>query len=207
MKPEEIMKLDWQKTQGLMPAIIQDNQTSEVLMFAYMSIEALEQTLASKKVTLYSRSKQRLWIKGETSGNYLQLVQVIADCDKDSLLVLVEPAGPTCHTGNTSCFNYLGNYGMGFLGKLEQVIFKRYQDKPIHSYTTELFNSGIQRMAQKVGEEAVETLLAATSGDKKATVSETADLLYHLLTLLRSCDISLADVTRELSARSKITSV
>jgi phosphoribosyl-AMP cyclohydrolase / phosphoribosyl-ATP pyrophosphohydrolase len=202
MNQEMIAELAWEKMQNLIPVVIQHYQTLQVLMLGYMDIAALQQTIHSGRVTFYSRSKQRLWIKGEMSGNYLNLIKILPDCDNDSLLMLVDPVGSSCHKGNDSCFNDSDNCNKNFFGKLESIIDKRYQDKPDNSYTTQLFNAGLQRIVQKVGEEAIETILAATSGNKQQTISETADLLYHLLVLLRCCGITLAQVNLELMQRS-----
>jgi phosphoribosyl-ATP pyrophosphohydrolase/phosphoribosyl-AMP cyclohydrolase len=192
--------LDWNKGQGLLPAIIQDAQTRQVLMLGYMNAAALKQTLATRRVTFFSRSKNRLWVKGETSGHVLQLVDVFADCDNDALLMLALPAGPTCHRGTPSCFGDETAPGLGFLAQLERTINQRSNDGDDTSYTRRLLDAGVKRIAQKVGEEGVETALAATAGDAIELANESADLLYHLLVLLRAKGLSLdapLDVLRQ----------
>jgi phosphoribosyl-ATP pyrophosphohydrolase/phosphoribosyl-AMP cyclohydrolase len=168
---------------NLIPAIIQDNNTQQVLMLGYMNQEAYDQTLSTQQVTFYSRSKQRLWVKGETSGNYLTLVSMTLDCDQDTLLVKVIPKGPACHLNTTSCFGDQGAQGVGFLAYLEQVIIKRMQENPEGSYTAKLMQEGVLRLAQKVGEEGVEVALAAVAEQDKLC-DEMADLWYHALMLL-----------------------
>lgn len=197
-----VEQLDWQKVDNLIPTIIQDAKTLQVLMLGYMDKSALQQTLTTKQVTFYSRSKQRLWIKGETSGNFLSLIEIIPDCDNDTLLLLVDPAGPCCHLETTSCFDSGGTTAIGFIAKLETIIQQRHRDMPEDSYTTKLFSAGVQRMAQKVGEEGVEVALAAVSGDKKHITAEAGDLLYHLLVLLRGADIELSQVVADLEQRA-----
>jgi phosphoribosyl-ATP pyrophosphohydrolase/phosphoribosyl-AMP cyclohydrolase len=187
-----LTNLDWTKGDGLLPAIVQDAQTQQVLMLGYMNADALQQTLATCRVTFFSRSKKRLWVKGETSGHGLQLVDVLADCDNDALLVLARPAGPTCHRGTCSCFGEEGATGAGFLVQLERTIDRRIRGGNAASYTRRLFEAGVKRVAQKVGEEGVETALAATAGDEAELANESADLLYHLLVLLRTKGLSLA---------------
>jgi phosphoribosyl-AMP cyclohydrolase / phosphoribosyl-ATP pyrophosphohydrolase len=204
MTPEQITQLDWNKGAGLIPAIAQDARTGKVLMLGYMNREALLKTLSSKQVTFYSRSKQRLWTKGETSGNVLQLVRIEQDCDNDSLLVLADPVGPTCHTGAASCFgdeDFTVAERLSFLAKLEDVIAQRIADKPDGSYTARMWAQGPTRMAQKVGEEGVEVALAAVTQDDGRLLSEAADLLYHLALILKSRSLSLAQVVRELEQR------
>ncbi len=197
--------LDWNKDgSGLLPAIVQDYQTGRVLMLGYMNADALAKTVSSKQVTFYSRSKQRLWTKGETSGHVLQLEDIHIDCDNDTLLITAHPIGPTCHTGTLTCF---GNEPLtvaerlGFLGKLEAVIAQRIAEQPEGSYTARIWESGITRMAQKVGEEGVEVALAAVTQGDERLVSESADLLYHLALVLKSRNLSLANVVRELEQR------
>ena len=190
--------LDWDKVGGLMPAIVQDAATLRVLMLGYMDRAALDSTLQGGKVTFFSRSKQRLWTKGETSGNHLDLVDVRTDCDADTLLVTVRPHGPTCHTGNTSCF---GDAPGQFLGALDALVGQRERERPEGSYTTALFDKGTRRIAQKVGEEGVETALAAVAQDDAALLGEAADLLYHLTVLLRVRGLSLEDARRVLQLR------
>ncbi|MBP7898955.1 bifunctional phosphoribosyl-AMP cyclohydrolase/phosphoribosyl-ATP diphosphatase HisIE [Candidatus Gracilibacteria bacterium] len=194
-------KLNFQKGQGLVAAVVQDNETREVLMMAYMNEASIKKTLASKNVTFFSRSRNTLWTKGETSGNFLKLVSMYSDCDGDSLVVFASPVGPTCHTGTRSCFiPPEGNDN--FLTKLQAIIFKRKKEMPKGSYTTELFESGLARITQKVGEEAIEVVIAAND-TKKKLVSESADLLYHLLVLLAQKGTSIEEVTTELSRRHK----
>jgi len=195
--------LAWEKSEGLLPAIVQDAFDGRVLMQAFMNREALENSLASGRVTFWSRSRQGLWTKGETSGNFLQLVAIHADCDRDSLLVLAKPHGPTCHRGSDSCFDdeAVVRPGLAFLSQLERLIEQRDRERPEDSYTTRLLNEGTRRIAQKVGEEGVETALAATSGDDEELCNETADLLYHLLVLLRARGLTLEHVTATLADR------
>lgn len=198
-------KLDWGKGEaGLLPAIVQDANTGRVLMLGYMNRDALHKTLDTKQVTFFSRSKQRLWTKGETSGHVLQLIDVLADCDNDTLLVLADPIGPTCHTGTTSCFGdevTTKAERLAFLARLESVIAQRIADKPEGSYTARIWAQGPTRMAQKVGEEGVEVALAAVTQANDRLVSETADLLYHLALLLKSRNLSLMDAVQELEQR------
>ena len=190
--------LAWDKQGGLLPAIVQDAVTQRMLMLGYMDRAALEATLASGRVTFYSRSRARLWVKGETSGNALELVSIAADCDNDSLLVQARPQGPTCHRGTVSCF---ADAPGDFLAELDALIAKRHDDRPQGSYTTQLFDAGIRRIAQKVGEEGVETALAAVVQDDAALLGEAADLIYHLTVLLRARGLGLHDVTAVLRAR------
>jgi phosphoribosyl-ATP pyrophosphohydrolase/phosphoribosyl-AMP cyclohydrolase len=194
-------KLDWSKGGGLLPAVIQHSRSGAVLMLGYMSREALVQTQQSGKVTFFSRSKQRLWTKGETSGNFLLFKAVFADCDSDALVVHAEPKGPTCHLGSASCFGDASAPPLAFLAELDALVCERERDRPVGSYTTRLFESGVRRIAQKVGEEGVEAALSAVAEDKQALVGEAADLLFHLLVLLRARDASLADVAAALAAR------
>ncbi len=194
-------QLDWDKQAGLMPAVVQDADTLQVLMLGYMNAEALKQTLASQQVTFYSRSKQRLWTKGETSGNTLQLIDIMPDCDNDTLLVRAKPTGPSCHLNNTSCFGTLDAPGVGFLSKLAGTIAQRHETRPEKSYTTTLFEAGVKRIAQKVGEEGVEVALAAMTDSREELTAEAADLLYHLLVLLKAKDIPLSDVMSLLQSR------
>lgn len=206
MTIDNIEKLDWSKSDGLMPAIVQDSRSGAVLMFGYMNREALRVTLERGRVTFFSRSKQRLWEKGETSGHYLNVVDISADCDADTLLILADPQGPTCHKGTPSCFADRPTFtseSLAFLGELETIIGQRLTEKPESSYTARLFAAGRARMAQKVGEEGVEVALAAVGTDDAGIVNETADLLYHLLLLLKSRNLSLGHVVRELESRHK----
>lgn len=193
--------LDWQKGDGLLPAIIQDADTQQVLMLGYMNAAALEQTVATKRVTFFSRSKNRLWIKGETSGHFLDFVSVDADCDADALLVRARPNGPTCHRGTCSCFGEGGASGVGFLAELERTVVQRMAANDEKSYTAKLVRGGVKRIAQKVGEEGVETALAATTGDNAELTNEAADLLFHLIVLLRAKGLTLGDALAVLEKR------
>ncbi len=186
---------------GLIPVIIQDDSTLQVLMLGYMNAEAYDKTVAEGKVTFFSRTKGRLWTKGESSGNFLYVKSIAADCDNDTLLVRVDPVGPTCHTGSKSCFG--GRETEGFIGYLQSVIQQRHRDMPEGSYTTRLFDKGAQKIAQKVGEEAVETVIEAVAGNNPALVYEASDLVYHLLVLLENQGLSLADLEEELARRHK----
>ena len=200
---ENSNKLAWDKMDNLLPAIVQDALSGKVLMQGYMDQDALAKTLETGKVTFFSRSKQRLWTKGETSGNTLDLVSVACDCDQDSLLVLVNPNGPTCHTGVESCWFDGNTPAFTFLADLERVLAARKNADPKSSYTASLYNKGIKRIAQKVGEEGVETALAATVHDKEELKNEAADLLYHLTVLLQASDMSLNDALNVLRERHK----
>lgn len=204
MKLEQIESLDWSKGDGLLPAVVQDARTGKVLMLGYMNREALRATLGEKRVTFYSRSKQRLWTKGETSGNFLHLVDAAIDCDNDTILVTANPDGPTCHNGTESCFgDAIGPTAsrLSFLSQLESVIEQRVSARPEGSYTARLWAEGTTRMAQKVGEEGVEVALAAVTQNADKLVGEAADLLFHLTLLLKSRQLSLADVVAELERR------
>ncbi|MCS5577127.1 MAG: bifunctional phosphoribosyl-AMP cyclohydrolase/phosphoribosyl-ATP diphosphatase HisIE, partial [Alteromonas macleodii] len=198
---ENSNKLSWDKMDNLLPAIVQDALSGKVLMQGYMDQDALAKTLETGKVTFFSRSKQRLWTKGETSGNTLDLVSVACDCDQDSLLVLANPNGPTCHTGVESCWFEGNTPAFTFLADLERVLAARKDADPKSSYTASLYNKGIKRIAQKVGEEGVETALAATVHDKEELKNEAADLLYHLTVLLQASDMSLNDALDVLRER------
>ena len=199
-----INELDFDKQDGLLPAVVQDARTRQVLMLGYMNREALEKTLETKLVTFYSRSRQELWTKGETSGNYLHLTEIKEDCDKDTLLVRALPDGPVCHLGTDTCWGEENRYDPAiFLEELETLLRERKEQRPEGSYTVRLFDAGIRKIAQKVGEEAVETILEAENGTTEDFLYESADLLYHLLTLLVAKDLSLADVVRELEKRRK----
>jgi phosphoribosyl-ATP pyrophosphohydrolase/phosphoribosyl-AMP cyclohydrolase len=207
-KRKDIDKLAWKKLDELLPAIVQDAFDGRVLMQAYMNREALQTSLESGRVTFWSRSRQALWTKGETSGNTLDLMALHADCDTDCILVLARPHGPSCHRGTDTCFDdALSNHGqrvapeLSFLAGLERLICEREVQRPEGSYTTKLFDAGVKRIAQKVGEEGVETALAATAGDREELANESADLLYHLLVLLRARDLSLANVVETLKSR------
>jgi phosphoribosyl-ATP pyrophosphohydrolase/phosphoribosyl-AMP cyclohydrolase len=194
-------KIDWKKTSGLVPAIVQDAATLQVLMLGYMNAAALKQTLRTKKVTFFSRSKQRLWVKGETSKNFLHLVDVKVDCDHDTLLVTARPDGPTCHRGTPSCFGDGGASGVGFLAQLERTVTARIKSGDAKSYTVRLAREGVARVAQKVGEEGVETALAALSAGDREFAGEAADLLYHLIVLLRVRKLTLAAALAVLEKR------
>ncbi|ART81083.1 bifunctional phosphoribosyl-AMP cyclohydrolase/phosphoribosyl-ATP diphosphatase [Oceanisphaera avium] len=196
-------QLDWAKVDGLMPVIVQDSHSARVLMLGYMNQEALALTLASQQVTFFSRTKNRLWTKGESSGHYLQLVDISTDCDSDTLLATVKPIGPTCHLGHVSCFNEQIAPDLSFLAELEQVIASRKGADPSSSYTASLYASGTKRIAQKVGEEGVETALAATVHDQEELINESADLLYHLTVLLQQEGLQLSDVIAKLQERHR----
>jgi phosphoribosyl-AMP cyclohydrolase / phosphoribosyl-ATP pyrophosphohydrolase len=202
----DIDALAWDKSDGLLPGIIQDANTEAVLMLGYLNRESLQATLERRRVVFYSRSRRKLWEKGETSGHFLHLVSISADCDSDALLLRVRPEGPTCHRNTATCFGDGAppvSEGIGFLSRLEAVIESRIAQSPEGSYTASLYGKGVKRMAQKVGEEGVEVALAAQTGDASELVSESADLLFHLALLLRSRDLSLASVAAELAARHR----
>ncbi len=203
LSTELIQSIDWQKNDGLVPAIVQDAKTAQVLMLGYMNLAALQHSIASKNVTFFSRSKQRLWTKGESSGHFLQLIDMHIDCDQDTLLVLAQPIGPTCHNGTDSCFGASVAPTLAILGRLDRLIDQRFQQQPAASYTTKLFQAGIRKIAQKVGEEGVETALAAVAQDDQELAGEAADLLYHLLVLLRARNLPLAAVLDVLAARHR----
>ncbi len=194
------MKPDFTKTNGLIPVIIQDSSTLQVLMLGYMNQEAFAKTNAEQKVTFFSRSKNRLWTKGETSGNFLNVESVSLDCDNDTILITVKAEGPTCHTGSTSCFNTQAS--TNFLYKLEQTIHDRIDQDDPKSYTNELFKRGINKVAQKVGEEAVELVIEAKDDNADLFKNEAADLLYHFLILLKAKNFKLKDIEEVLVARS-----
>lgn len=194
--------IDFKKGNGLVPAIIQDAESGRVLMMGYMNSVALSTTLQTGKVTFFSRSKERLWTKGETSGNFLDLVRIDQDCDADTLLVQAIPAGPVCHTGEPTCF---GNafQGISFLRYLEKVIDQRYHNPSDQSYTSSLFKKGLDKIVQKVGEEAVEVVIAAKNEEKDLLLGELADLTYHLLVLLRAKNIQFSEVLKLLEDRHR----
>ncbi|HEY0332402.1 MAG TPA: bifunctional phosphoribosyl-AMP cyclohydrolase/phosphoribosyl-ATP diphosphatase HisIE [Stenotrophomonas sp.] len=192
--------LDWNKGDGLLPVIVQDADTLRVLMLGYMNAEALAATRRLGQVTFYSRSKQRLWTKGESSGHFLHVVSIDQDCDADTLLVLARPHGPTCHLGRDSCFP---SAPAQFLGALDALVARRAVEQPEGSYTTRLFAQGVRRIAQKVGEEGVETALAGVVQDDDALLGESADLLYHLIVLLRARGLSLNDAVKVLETRHR----
>ena len=197
------MTIKFDKVTGLVPAIIQDVQTKNVLMLGYMNQESYEKTLETKKVTFYSRSKQRLWTKGEESGNFLSLVDIKNDCDKDSLLISVTPQGPTCHKGTDTCWAQSNESQFGFLSTLEGVIENRRKEPSEASYVASLFKKGINKIAQKVGEEAVEVVIEAKDNDEKLFLDESADLLFHYLILLQAKGYTLKDVEKVLIDRHK----
>ena len=196
------MQIDFEKGGGLVPAIIQDPTTGKVLMLGYMNQEAYEKTMATGKVTFYSRSRQCLWTKGETSGNYLHLVSISVDCDNDTLLVKATPDGPTCHTGTDTCWGEKNETNpLLFLSELQDFIIKRHEEMPEGSYTTSLFKDGLNRMAQKVGEEALELVIEAVNGTNDRLIYEGSDMLYHLIVLLTSKGLRIEDMARELQER------
>ena len=196
------MQIDFEKGGGLVPAIIQDPTTGKVLMLGYMNQEAYEKTMATGKVTFYSRSRQCLWTKGETSGNYLHLVSISVDCDNDTLLVKATPDGPTCHTGTDTCWGEKNETNpLLFLSELQDFIIKRHEEMPESSYTTSLFKDGLNRMAQKVGEEALELVIEAVNGTNDRLIYEGSDMLYHLIVLLTSKGLRIEDMARELQER------
>ena len=199
------MKINFNKTpDNLIPAIIQDSETKNVLMLGYMNQEALDQTLATNKVTFFSRSKNRLWTKGEESGNFLELISIKEDCDNDTLLVKVKPIGPTCHTGLDTCWQETNNQEFGYLSKLENTITKRKANADAEkSYVASLFAKGINKIAQKVGEEAIEVVIEAKDNNNDLFLSESADLLFHYLILLQAKGFQLQDVVEVLKGREK----
>ncbi len=195
-------QLDFEKTDGLLPVVVQHAASGEVLMLGYMNGEALDKTQQTGNVTFYSRTKQRLWTKGETSGNFLNVVSITPDCDNDTLLVLANPIGPTCHKGTSSCFGNV-HHQWHFLYQLEQLLAERKHADPASSYTAKLYASGTKRIAQKVGEEGVETALAATVNDREELTNEASDLMYHLLVLLQDQELDLGKVIENLRGRHK----
>ncbi len=198
------MKIDFEKMGGLVPAIIQDADTRQVLMLGFMNEESYQKTLDTRHVTFWSRTRQTLWTKGETSGNFLNLVDIKIDCDNDTLLVKVHPDGPTCHTGTDTCWgedNVQQGASLAFLSELQDFIYQRKAEMPEGSYTTSLFNKGINKIAQKVGEEALETVIEATNGTNDHLVYEASDLLYHLLVMLTEKGLRIEDVVTELQQR------
>ena len=193
--------LDFKKGEGLIPVIIQDEQTLEVLMLGYMNEEAYDKTVSEKKVTFFSRSKNRLWTKGEESGNFLHVKSMQADCDNDTLLIMASPVGPTCHKGTRSCFDT--DFNQNFLFQLENIIADRYQNPQEGSYINKLRDKGLNKIAQKVGEEGVETVIAALSETEKDLINEASDLVFHLMVLLKEKNISLKTIARNLESRHK----
>lgn len=195
------MELDFEKMNGLIPAIIQDDYTQKVLMLGFMNEEAYKKTVETGKVTFFSRTKNRLWTKGEESGNFLQVISIKADCDNDTLLIKAVPAGPVCHTGTDTCWVEENKQDIMFFKELQDFIDKRHEEMPEGSYTTSLFQSGVNKMAQKVGEEAVETVIEACNGTDERLIYESSDLLYHLIVLLTSKGYRIEDLARELKER------
>lgn len=196
------MEIDFQKTGGLVPAIIQDIKTKKVLMLGYMNQEAFYKTVATGKATFWSRSRNCLWTKGETSGNFLDVVNIKSDCDNDSLLIEAIPNGPVCHTGTDTCWGETNETSpIEFLSELQDFIERRHNEMPEGSYTTSLFQKGINRIAQKVGEEALETVIEATNGTNDKLVYEASDMLYHLIVMLTEKGIRIEDVAKELQKR------
>lgn len=206
-----IEEIDFDKGDGLVPAVIQDEKNGQVLMLGYMNRQAVEKTLKSGLVTFYSRSKKRLWTKGETSGNYLHLRDIQKDCDNDAILIQAEPEGPTCHTGHTSCFHEKqfepfwehNSDGKEFLDELEKLLYDRKKNLPEKSYTSSMFKKGLDRIAQKVGEEGVETVIAAKNDDESAFIYEASDLVFHLILLLVEKNIPFQKLVEELERRHK----
>jgi len=197
------MELDFKKMGGLIPAIIQDNQTNKVLMLGFMNEEALKKTQETGKVTFFSRTKNRLWTKGEESGNFLHVISITEDCDQDTLLIKVHPDGPVCHTGSDTCFQEKNKEDIMFLKQLQDFIDRRRREMPENSYTTSLFNKGVEQIAQKVGEEAVETVIEAVRGNDERLLYEGSDLLYHLIVLLTYKGYRIEDLANELKKRHK----
>ena len=195
------MNIDFNKMGGLVPAIIQDEYTAKVLMLGYMNEEALTKTQESGQVTFFSRTKNRLWTKGEESGNFLNVVSITPDCDIDTLLIKVHPVGPVCHTGTDTCWGEKNDTDITFLKYLQDFIAVRFKEMPEGSYTTSLFKKGVNRMAQKVGEEAVETVIAALAETETDFINESSDLLFHLIVLLREKGLSLEDIAKNLESR------
>jgi len=196
-----ISSLDWEKTNGLIPVVIQDHQTLEVLMLGYMNVEAFEKTQKEGKVTFFSRSKNRLWTKGEESGNFLFVKSIHIDCDQDTILILANPVGPTCHTGSRSCFKT--DYNQNFIFELENIITDRYENPTSESYINSLRKKGLNKIAQKVGEEGVETVIAALNETDVDFVNEASDLVFHLMVLLKEKGKTLQDIGLNLEKRHK----
>jgi len=198
----DIKNIDWNKVDGMLPAIIQDSETSQVLMLGYMNQEALDKTLSTNKVAFFSRTKNKLWTKGETSGNFLELIFADIDCDNDTILIKAKPAGPACHKGTVSCFKNDKPSSLSILGELSSLIHERNKTKPEGSYTTSLFKEGKSRIAQKVGEEGVEVALACMKEDNEEIKNESADLIFHLMILLENAGLNLNDVCEVLEKRN-----
>ncbi len=195
------MQIDFNKGDGMVPVIVQDADTLKVLMLAYMNREAYEMTAQTGRATFYSRSRDQLWEKGETSGNWLEVRDISVDCDGDTLLLMAEPKGPVCHTGSATCFGNVNNRDISFLGKLDDLILQRKRELPENSYTTTLFNAGLNKVAQKLGEEAVELIIESKDNNEELFLNEAADLVYHLVVLLRQKDFSIRDVISLLEKR------
>lgn len=195
------MNIDFSKSDGLVPVVVQDEQTLEVLMLGYMNEEAYQKTLSEDKVTFYSRSKNRLWTKGEESGNFLNVKSIAQDCDNDTLLIKVNPVGPTCHTGSRSCF--ATDYNQNFIFRLENIISDRYENPKEGSYVNKLQAKGLNKIAQKVGEEGVETVIAALNETEADFINEASDLVFHLLVLLKEKNVTLKTIADNLSTRHK----
>ena len=199
-----MMNIDFSKLNGLIPAVIQDADTKNVLMVGFMNEEAYQKTIETKKVTFFSRTRQRLWTKGEESGHFLHLVDIKNDCDNDTLLVKVHPDGPTCHTGTDTCWGEKNEHNpLLFLSELQDFIEKRHEEMPEGSYTTSLFRDGLNRMAQKVGEEALEAVIEAVNGTNDRLIYEASDMFYHLIVLLTAKGLRIEDVVSELESRHK----
>ncbi|EJW97023.1 phosphoribosyl-ATP diphosphatase [gut metagenome] len=197
------MELDFEKSGGLIPAIVQDNNTYKVLTLGFMNKEAYEETLSTGKVTFFSRTKNRLWMEGENNGQTLQVVNILSDCDNDTLLIKAIPSGPVCDTGKETCFGEKNEEDIMFFKDLQNSMERRWQEMPEGSYTTSLFQKGVNRMAQKVGEEAIETVIEATNGTEDGFIYEASDLLYHLIVLMTSKGLRLEDLAKELKKRHK----
>jgi phosphoribosyl-ATP pyrophosphohydrolase/phosphoribosyl-AMP cyclohydrolase len=197
----DIATLDWAKMDGLLPVAVQDADTQQLLMLGYMNAEALGRSLESGLVTFYSRSRKSLWTKGETSGNHLRLRGIYADCDNDALLAKAEPAGPTCHLGSPGCFSEEGPDGVAWLAQLARIVADRAEAPPSESYTARLLDEGVQRIAQKVGEEGVELALAGAAGERSACIEEAADLLYHITVLMKARGFGWDDVAATVRER------
>ena len=198
---EKLRDIVFKNENELIPAIIQDDKSLKVLMLGYMNKDSFDKSIVSGLVTFYSRSKGRLWTKGETSGNFLKIKSIETDCDADTLLIRADPQGPVCHTGSVSCFK--GRDNEGFIKRLEAVVKQRHKEMPSGSYTTSLFNAGVEKICKKLGEEASETIIEVVKGDKKRVVYESSDLIYHLLVLLEYCNLSVEDVEKELHSRHR----
>ena len=201
---KDISQVDFEKMDGHVPAVVQDNKTQKVLMVGFMNADAVNKTLETGKVTFFSRTKNRLWTKGEESGNFLNLVALFIDCDNDTLLIKANPVGSVCHTGADTCFEENNtNSGIDFLGYLQDLIENRKREMPEGSYTTSLFEKGTRKIAQKVGEEAVETIIGAMAEDNENFIYESADLIYHLMVLLSHKGYRIEDIVKELEKRHK----